>query len=120
MPFDKLVGSRAEVFHGTAKKTAYGKKGLTKSQLKKNPKTGKIVSKKASSTAKRKGTLKRWMNKEGLCVRKGAFGLQKKGKTSKRKRSKGKGTRKRKRSKRCRHKKGPKRGKYRSCYSYNR
>ena len=39
--------SRAQVWHGTAKKTAYGKKGLTKSQLimvKGKIKSSKIVS----------------------------------------------------------------------------
>jgi len=28
--FDELVGSRAQVMHGTAYKTGYGKQGLTK------------------------------------------------------------------------------------------
>ena len=107
MVFQLKVGSRAQVWHGTAEKTAYGKKGLKKHQLKKRK--GKIVSKKASNTAKRKGTLKKWMKREGLCVRKGHFGLQKMGKTSKRHR--GKGSRK----KRCRHKKGPRKGKYKKC-----
>ena len=32
--YDMLVGSRAQVMHGTAYKTGYGKKGLKKSQLK--------------------------------------------------------------------------------------
>ena len=30
------VGSRAQVWHGTAKATGYGKKGLRRHQLKKN------------------------------------------------------------------------------------
>ena len=123
MPPSQLVGTRAQVFHGTARQTAYGKKGLRRNQLRKN-KNGKIVSIKASNKAKSKGTLKKWMKKEGLCVKKGKFGLQKKGKTSKatkskskkKTRSKGKGTR----GKRCRHSRGSKKGKYRSCYSYNR
>jgi len=43
------TGSRAQVFHGNAEKTTGG---LTKSDLKKND-NGKIVSKKASSAAKK-------------------------------------------------------------------
>jgi len=122
----QLVGSRAQVWHGTALKTAYGKKGLKKNQLMKN-KAGKIVSIKAARTAKRKGTLKKWMKSEGLVVKKGQFGLQKvkkpSPKKSTRKRTKGKGTRrkrrKHKKGHKCRHKSGRKKGKYRSCYAYN-
>lgn len=44
----KTIGSRAEVFHGTAKHTSGG---LTKNDLKKN-KFGQIVSKKASAASK--------------------------------------------------------------------
>ena len=60
------VGSRAQVWHGTAKKTPGG---LTKSQLKKN-KNGRIVSKKASSRAKRENRLV----KAGYKTQKGVFG----------------------------------------------
>ena len=106
----QLVGSRAQVWHGTAKKTAYGKKGLTKIQLRKN-KSGKIVSIRASNKAKSKGTLKKWMKKEGLEVVKGKFGLQSVGKSRrKRKTRRGKGSRKR-----CRHKSGRKKGKFKKC-----
>lgn len=45
----KTIGSRAEVMHGTAKKTSGG---LTKSDLK-YTKDGRIVSRKASDRAKR-------------------------------------------------------------------
>lgn len=122
----QLVGSRAQVWHGTALKTAYGKKGLKKNQLMKN-KAGKIVSIKAARAAKRKGTLKKWMKSEGLEVLPGQFGLQKvkkpSPKKSTRKRTKGKGTRrkrrKHKKGHKCRHKSGRKKGKYRSCYAYN-
>ncbi len=48
--FDMLVGSRAQVMHGTAFKTGYGKKGLKKSQLKMH--RGRVVSVKASKRAK--------------------------------------------------------------------
>jgi len=129
----QLVGSRAQVWHGTALKTAYGKKGLKKKDLMKN-KAGKIVSIKAARAAKRKGTLKKWMKSEGLEVLPGQFGLQKvkkpspkvkkpSPKKSTRKRTKGKGTRrkrrKHKKGHKCRHKSGRKKGKYRSCYAYN-
>ena len=53
MPFKQTTGSRAQVMHGTAKKTSGG---LTKSQLKYN-KQGKIVSKKASALAKKNNRL---------------------------------------------------------------
>jgi len=44
------VGSRAQVWHGTAKHTSGG---LYKKDLKKNKKTGRIVSKKASAHSKK-------------------------------------------------------------------
>ena len=46
----KTIGSRAEVFHGTAKHTSGG---LTKNDLKKN-RFGRIVSKKASLESKKR------------------------------------------------------------------
>ena len=49
----KTVGSKVEVFHGTAKHTAGG---LTKSDLQKN-KQGHIVSKRQSASAKRNKNL---------------------------------------------------------------
>ena len=64
------VGSRAQVMHGNAKKTSGG---LTKSQLKYN-KQGKIVSKKASSAAKRNNNLV----KSGWVTKKGVYGAFKK------------------------------------------
>lgn len=72
MPSKKIltVGSRAQVMHGTAKKTSGG---LTKSQLKYN-KQGKIVSKKASSAAKRNNNLV----KSGWVTKKGVYGAFKK------------------------------------------
>ena len=66
----KTVGSRAQVMHGNAKKTSGG---LTKSQLKYN-KQGKIVSKKASSAAKRNNNLV----KSGWITKKGVYGAFKK------------------------------------------
>lgn len=75
--FKKTIGSRAEVFHGTAKKTSGG---LMKKDLKKN-KAGKIVSKKMSDRAKKEKRLE----KAGYKTKKGVFKLfkRKKGKKSK-------------------------------------
>ena len=77
--FDQLVGSRAQVFHGSAYKTsssAAKPKGdaLTKKHLKQN-KHGRIVS--AQKSAKGPMMLKRLHNK-GYFTRKGHFGAVKK------------------------------------------
>ena len=69
------IGSRAQVMHGTAKKTSGG---LTKSQLKYN-KQGKIVSKKASKSAKKSNNLV----KAGWVTQKGVFGVTHRGESSK-------------------------------------
>ena len=71
LKFKLKVGSRAQVMHGTAKMTGGG---LTKRQLKYN-KNGKIVSKKASKTAKKINRLV----KGGYVTRKGVFGVIRKG-----------------------------------------
>ena len=71
MSYEQANGSRAQVWHGTAKHT---KGGLTKSQLKKN-KHGSIVSKKASARAKRENRLV----KAGYLTKKGHFGSIKNG-----------------------------------------
>lgn len=88
--YDQLVGSRAQVWHGTAYKTSGD---LTKDQLHQN-KSGRIVSKKKHFTAKKEKRLV----KAGYKTRKGHFGFIKDGKkSSERKGSrKRKGTRKRK------------------------
>ena len=57
----KMVGSRAQVWHGTAKKTSGG---LMRKHLKKN-KHGRIVSKKMSATAKKDKRLKDFKTKKG-------------------------------------------------------
>ena len=80
MGFNKTFGSRAEVFHGNAKKTTGG---LMKKDLVKN-KHGGIVSKKKHLTAKKEKRLE----KHGYFAKKGKFGYVKKDdkkKTSKRK-----------------------------------
>ena len=72
----KMIGSRAKVWHGTAKKTSGG---LTKKDLKKN-KHGRIVSKRMSNTAKKQNRLKDFKTK------KGTFKLFKKKKNKKQRR----------------------------------
>jgi len=72
----KTVGSRAEVWHGTAKHTTGG---LTKGDLMKN-KHGRIVSKKKHALGKK--ALKHLHN-AGYVAVKGKFGTGKKAKTSK-------------------------------------
>ena len=63
-------GSRAEVWHGNAKKTTGG---LTKNNLMKN-KHGEIVSKKKHFTAKKEKRLEKY----GYFAKKGKFGFVKK------------------------------------------
>ena len=54
--FDMLVGSRRQVWNGTAYKTQPGKKALTRKHLMQK-KNGRIVSKKKSAQAKTKKNL---------------------------------------------------------------
>ena len=70
--FQMLIGSRAQVWHGTAYKTAGN---LTKSHLMMN-KHGRVVSKKKHKTAKKEKRLE----KAGYFTKKGKFGAVKKGK----------------------------------------
>jgi hypothetical protein len=81
--YEKLIGSRAQVFHGTAYKTA-GE--LTKSNILMN-KHGRIVSAKKHATAKREKRLV----KAGYLTRKGKFGAFKSGKAVSRKSRKSRG-----------------------------
>jgi hypothetical protein len=73
---ERTFGSRAEVFHGNAKKTTGG---LTKKDLIKN-KHGEIVSRKKHLTAKKEKRLE----KHGYFAKKGKFGFVKKEKKSRR------------------------------------
>ena len=73
--YDQVIGSRAQVYHGTAYHT---KGGLTKGDLKVN-KRGRIVSRKKSSTAKRENRLV----KAGFKTKKGMFGYVKNGMSKK-------------------------------------
>ena len=65
--YKMLIGSKAQVFHGTAYKTAGG---LTKTGVKKSKSSGKYVSKKASERAKKENRL----GKAGWGTVKGKFG----------------------------------------------
>lgn len=78
--YELLEGSRAQVWHGTAYKTAGG---LVKSDLIKN-KHGRIVSKAKHNTAKKEKRLE----KHGYTAKKGKFGAVKMSmkKTAKRRR----------------------------------
>jgi len=67
------IGTRAQVFHGTAKQTSGG---LRRSDLKKN-KRGAIVSRRASSRAKKENRLV----KAGYVTQKGKFGVVQRGGT---------------------------------------
>jgi hypothetical protein len=75
MTFQRTFGSRAEVFHGTSKKTSGG---LLKKDLIKN-KWGEIVSRKKHMTAKKEKRLE----KHGFFAQKGKFGFVKKSPKSK-------------------------------------
>ena len=111
--YSLTVGSRAQVWNGTAYKTGYGKKGLKRSDLIKN-KHGRIVSKKKHAYGKKKGL--KQLHAKGYFTRKGHFGVVKKGsKTAKKGRKKGKS-----KGKRCRHKSGKKKGKYKKCKTKKR
>ena len=67
--FEMLVGTRAQVWHGTAYKTPGN---LTRAQLLFN-KHGRIVSAKKHSTAKKENRLRKY----GYTARKGKFGAVK-------------------------------------------
>ncbi len=85
--FQFLIGSRAQVMHGTAYKTGAGKvkskggKALTKVDLKYN-KSGKIVSR---AKSKNKNKLLAQLRRAGYTYKKGKFGAVKVGNNSKNK-----------------------------------
>ena len=79
MTFEQTTGTRAQVWHGTAKKTSGG---LTKNALMMN-KHGRIVSRKKHNTAKKEKRLV----KAGFLTKKGHFGFIKKGTKRRRHRS---------------------------------
>ena len=108
--YKNLVGTRAEVWHGTAFKTSYGKTkseggdALTRVNLIKN-KHGRIVSK--EKAGKKKQLLKQ-LRDAGYTTKKGKFGAIKTRKAPK-------GRKAKRKTKRCRHKSGPKKGKFKKC-----
>jgi hypothetical protein len=81
--YDSLIGSRAQVMHGTAYKTSGG---LKKTNLIMN-KAGRIVSKKKHETAKKEKRLL----KAGYGTKKGQFGFVKLGHGSKKRSKKQRG-----------------------------
>ena len=83
--YSQTVGTRAQVWHGTAKKTSGG---LTKKDL--MMKNGRIKSRRASQKAKRNNNLK----KAGWTFKRGTFGAvrigeERKGRKGRKGRSKG-------------------------------
>lgn len=84
--FDVLIGTRAQVWHGTAYKTTGG---LCKHDLMQN-KSGRIVSKAKHNSAKREKRLV----KAGFLTKKGHFGFIKNGKSMRKGRKSRKGSRK--------------------------
>ena len=85
MGFDKTFGTRAEVWHGTAKKTSGG---LEKAKLMKN-KHGRIVSRKKVALAKK--SIKKNLFDKGYKPKKGKFVVMRKSmKKSRGKKSRGK------------------------------
>ena len=73
--YEQLVGSRAQVHHGTAYKTSGG---LKKSDLFYN-KNGRVVSRKKHNSAKKEKRLQ----KHGYFTKKGKFGFVKRGSVTK-------------------------------------
>ena len=112
--YKNLVGTRAEVMHGTAFKTSYGRTksqggdALTKRDLKYN-KQGRIVSVEKSS---KKNKLLKQLRDAGYTTKKGKFGAIK---TAKKGRKSPKSRKSKRKTKRCRHKSGPKKGKFKKC-----
>jgi len=62
--YQQIIGTRRQVFNGTAKKTGYGKSALTKKNLKKN-KHGRIVSIKKSRASRKNKNLGKFLRKRG-------------------------------------------------------
>jgi hypothetical protein len=86
--YELLIGSRAQVHHGTAYKTAGG---LTKEKILMN-KNGRIVSRKKHATAKKEKRLE----KAGYFTKKGKFGaVRKDGKNVTRRRRRRRSSRRR-------------------------
>tara|TARA_B100000700_G_scaffold316904_1_gene407266 strand:+ start:284 stop:610 length:327 start_codon:yes stop_codon:yes gene_type:complete len=84
--YSQTVGTRAQVWHGTAKKTSGG---LTKKDL--MMKNGRIKSRRASQKAKRNNNLK----KAGWTFKRGTFGAVRIGEERKGRKGRSKGSRKR-------------------------
>ncbi len=70
--FERMVGSRAQVWHGTAHHTSGG---LTKSDLVYDEETQRIKSKKKVALAKKHHFLEDWLKENGHTMKKGEFAL---------------------------------------------
>jgi hypothetical protein len=68
------IGSRRQVWNGTAYKTSGG---LTRKDIFKD-KNNRLKSKKASKVAKKNNNLKKWAKENNLIQKKGVFGWQEK------------------------------------------
>jgi len=112
--FKNLVGTRAEVMHKTAFKTSYGRTksqggdALTIRDLKYN-KQGRIVS---VVKSKKGPQLLNQLRDAGYTTKKGKFGAIK---TAKRGHKSSTSRKARRKTKRCRHKSGSKKGKFKKC-----
>ena len=69
------IGSRRQVWNGTAKQTSGG---LQKKNLFKDKKDNRIKSKLASKSAKKSRNLNNWAKDNNLVLKKGVFGWHKK------------------------------------------
>ena len=111
--YKNLVGTRAEVMHGTAFKTGYGKTkseggtALTRKNLKYN-KQRRIVS---IAKSKKGPQLLKQLRDAGYTTKKGKFGAIKTAKKGRKSRKSSKSSK----TRRCRHKSGKKKGKYKKC-----
>jgi len=104
--YTMLIGSPRQVWNGTAYKTGYGKRSMTKKKLIKK-KDGRIVSKARSMTAKRNKNLGKYIEMARKNKGKRGFKAMRKGMTNKRNNSSGV----RKTRRKCRNT----RGKYKKC-----
>ena len=70
--YERMVGSRAQVWHGTAHHTSGG---LTKGDLVYDEETQRIKSKKKVALAKKQKFLVNWLEENGHEMKKGEFAL---------------------------------------------
>jgi len=108
--FSMLIGSPRQVWNGTALKTGYGKRSMTKRKLFRK-KDGRIVSKARSMTAKKNKNLGRYIGMAKKNKGKRGFTPMKKGMFGKTKKRNAGGVSKTHKKRKCRNG----RGKYKKC-----